>query len=117
MVQHMKSSRSILENSPAYLLHPMMWRSLPVPVKNAAGLQTAWLCQLDAQYLQHLMSYNKILQQRNGYLKSLAVPKTADHQLLDVYDTQLTSHGNYVFEQRRLFLQQLVRWCKSFYDR
>jgi DNA replication and repair protein RecF len=74
------------------------------------------LCQLDAQYLQHLMSYNKILQQRNGYLKSLAGPKAADQQLLDVYDAQLISHGNYVFEQRTLFLQQLVPLVQSFYE-
>ena len=77
----------------------------------------ALLCQLDAQYLQHLINYNKILQQRNGYLKSLAAPKMADSQLLDVYDRQLTVHGNYVFEQRTLFLQQLVPQVKSFYEK
>ena len=61
------------------------------------------------------MSYNKILQQRNGYLKSLA-GNTADTQLLDVYDRQLVMHGNYVFEQRKLFLQKLVPLVKSFYE-
>jgi DNA replication and repair protein RecF len=76
----------------------------------------ALLCQLDALYLQHLMNYNKILQQRNGYLKSLAVAKTADQQLLDVYDSQLITHGNYVFEQRQLFLQKLVPLVQSFYE-
>jgi len=77
----------------------------------------ALLCQLDAQYLQHLINYNKILQQRNGYLKSLAASKMADSQLLDVYDRQLTVHGNYVFEQRTLFLKQLVPLVKSFYEK
>jgi DNA replication and repair protein RecF len=76
----------------------------------------ALLCQLDALYLQHLMNYNKILQQRNGYLKSLASAKTADQQLLDVYDSQLIIHGNYVFEQRQLFLQKLVPLVQSFYE-
>ncbi|MEO5593206.1 MAG: DNA replication and repair protein RecF [Chitinophagaceae bacterium] len=75
------------------------------------------LCQLDAFYLQHLMSYNKILQQRNNYLKTLAGPKMADHLLLDVYDSQLITHGNYAFEQRRLFLQKLVPLVQSFYER
>ncbi len=74
------------------------------------------LCQLDAQYLQHLMSYNKILQQRNGYLKSLQNAAAADHQLLDVYDTQLIAHGNYVFAQRKQFLQQLVPLVQTFYE-
>jgi len=75
----------------------------------------ALLCQLDARYLQHLMTYNKILQQRNSYLKSVAMPKTADHQLMDVYDAQLVTHGNYVFEQRRLLLQKLVPLVQAFY--
>ena len=74
----------------------------------------ALLCQLDAQYLQNLMLYNKILQQRNGYLKNIA-GRSADHQLLDVYDAQLITHGNYVFEQRTLFLRQLVPQVQSFY--
>ena len=75
----------------------------------------ALLCQLDAWYLQHLMSYNKVLQQRNSYLKSLAGARTADQQLLDVYDNQLVTHGNYVFEQRQLFLSKLAPLVRSFY--
>lgn len=75
----------------------------------------ALLCQLDEPYLQHLISYNKILQQRNSYLKSLP-GNTADAQLLDVYDRQLVLHGNYVFEQRRLFLEKLVPLVKTFYE-
>ena len=77
----------------------------------------ALLCQTDAKYLQHLINYNKILQQRNGYLKSLAGAKMADSQLLDVYDKQLTAHGNYIFEQRVLFLGQLVPLVKAFYEK
>ena len=73
-------------------------------------------CQLDAVYLQELVNYNKILQQRNGYLKSLAGTKPADLHLLDVYDSQLVIHGNYVFERRRLFLQKLLPLVQSFYE-
>ena len=75
----------------------------------------ALLCQLDAQYLQHLVNYNKVLLQRNGYLKSLQ-GTTADTQLLDVYDRQLIDNGKYVFEQRKLFLQKLVPLVKAFYE-
>lgn len=74
------------------------------------------LCQLDPLYLQHLMSYNRILQQRNGYLKTLKSATAADHQLLDVYDSQLIAHGNYVFSQRRHLLQQLVPLVQSLYE-
>ena len=74
------------------------------------------LCQLDAQYLQQLMQYNRLLQQRNSYLKNLGHPSMADAALLDVYDNQLVQHGNYVFEQRKKFLQRLVPLVQSFYE-
>ena len=76
----------------------------------------ALLSQLDAPYLQHLMDYNKILQQRNSYLKAQADSRAADAGLLDVYDAQLTVHGNYVFAQRRQFLQKLLPLVNSFYE-
>ncbi len=75
------------------------------------------LSQLDAPYLQHLMDYNKILQQRNSYLKALAEKKTADNSLLEVYDLQLATHGIYIFEQRKAFLQQLLPLVNSFYEK
>jgi DNA replication and repair protein RecF len=74
----------------------------------------ALLCQLDAKYLQQLISYNKVLLQRNVYLKGLQ-GAAADAQLLDAYDRQLIDHGNYVFAQRQLFLQKLVPLVKQFY--
>ncbi len=75
----------------------------------------ALLCQLDALYLQHLMDYNKTLQQRNSYLKSVTDSRNADHQLLDVYDKQLVEHGDYVFRQRKTFLEGLIPLVDTFY--
>jgi len=75
------------------------------------------LSQLDPAYLQHLVDYNKILLQRNSYLKALAEKKAPDNSLLEVYDGQLATHGSYVFEQRRIFLQRLLPLVNSFYER
>ena len=75
------------------------------------------LSQLGAPYLQHLMDYNKVLQQRNSYLKVLAENRSADTGLLDVYDLQLAGHGSYVFEQRARFLQKLLPLVNGFYER
>lgn len=77
----------------------------------------ALLCQLDAKYLQSLIEYNKILQQRNGYLRSLAERNLGDTSLLDVYDEQLLSPGNYVFEQRQTFLRGILPRVRQFYKR
>lgn len=75
-------------------------------------LLDALLSQLDPVYLQHLMDYNKVLQQRNGFLKSMST----DHGLLDVYDEQLVRYGVYVFEKRRDFLKDFLPLVVRFYQ-
>jgi len=72
--------------------------------------------QLDPEYLQHLISYNKVLQQRNGYLKSLDDRRSLNPELLDAYDHQLVQHGNFVFERRRELLSELIPRVHSFYN-
>ena len=75
----------------------------------------ALLSQLDAAYLQSLIEYNKILQQRNSFLKSLAERRVPDKSLLDVYDGQLIRPGTYVFEKRQAFLLDLLPLVQRFY--
>jgi len=75
----------------------------------------ALLSQLDAGYLQSLIGYNKVLQQRNGFLKSLTDKRIQDKSLLDVYDEQLLRPGMYVFEKRKSFLQTLLPLVQQFY--
>lgn len=75
----------------------------------------ALLCQLDATYLQHLMDYNKVLQQRNGFLKTTAERGQADTSLLDVYDAQLVQYGDYIYRKRSAFAEELIPAVKKFY--
>jgi len=75
----------------------------------------ALLCQLDPVYLQNLIGYNKIIQQRNSFLKSLADKKNNDRSLLDVYDEQLIQPGTYIFEKRNSFLKDILPLVKSYY--
>ena len=75
----------------------------------------ALLSQLDAGYLQQLIDYNKILQQRNGFLKSLADKHIHDRSLLDVYDEQLARSGHWLFGQRRTFLEKFLPLVRQFY--
>lgn len=73
------------------------------------------LCQLDADYLQQLMIYNKVLQQRNSLLKQFAEKGTNDEALLQIIDAQLMAPGNYVFEKRMSFTQELIPLVQDFY--
>ena len=75
----------------------------------------ALLSQLDAEYLKQLISYNKILLQRNSLLKSLAESRAKDLSLLDVLDDQLARPGEYIFEKRKAFLLPFLPEVKKQY--
>jgi DNA replication and repair protein RecF len=75
----------------------------------------ALLSQLDPAYLQNLIDYNRILQQRNGFLRSLSERRLTDKHLLEVYDRQLIASGDLVFERRRDFLRELLPLAGQFY--
>ena len=62
------------------------------------------ISQQDKQYLQQLISYNKILTQRNALLKYFAQNRTFDALNLKVYDEQLVEYGTKIYEKRKAFL-------------
>ncbi len=52
-------------------------------------------------YLQQLIAYNRILKNRNAYLKQIFLYHTKpDEALLDSYDEQLVQRGSLIYEQR-----------------
>jgi len=62
------------------------------------------LCQISADYLEHLICYVKVLQQRNSLLKSFLETGVKNYELLDIIDAQLVRYGNFVFTKRKEFL-------------
>ncbi|HET6993880.1 MAG TPA: DNA replication and repair protein RecF [Chitinophagaceae bacterium] len=74
------------------------------------------LSQVDAEYLQCLIRYNKVLQQRNSLLRSFAETGTADVSLLDVLDEQLIKPGDYIFNRRKEFLVSFLPQAKHLYN-
>ena len=73
------------------------------------------LSQLNSIYLQNLMDYNKVQQQRNGYLKSMAERRVQDKNLLEVYDEQLIRYGEFIFKERKNFLKDFLPEVIRFY--
>jgi DNA replication and repair protein RecF len=76
----------------------------------------ALLCQLHPGYLENLITYQKILQQRNSLLKTIASQGRSQDALLNVYDEQLIQHGTPVFERRREFLPAFIQQVQKLYD-
>ena len=74
------------------------------------------ICQLDAKYLHCLIEYNRILLQRNSFLKTITDTRNYDAHLLQVYDGQLCQTGNYIFEKRASLSEILLPLIKKHYD-
>jgi len=66
------------------------------------------LSQLQHDYLEQLISYNKILQQRNSFLKFAAERNSYDESLLEILNNQLLEKGNFIYERRKKFLNEFL---------
>jgi DNA replication and repair protein RecF len=75
----------------------------------------ALLSQLDPAYLQHLIIYTRLLQQRNALLRSFAETGVRNFSLLDVLDEQLMQPGDYIFQKRSAFMVSFLPAVKHLY--
>jgi DNA replication and repair protein RecF len=73
------------------------------------------ISQVDAEYLQQLIIYNKVLAQRNSFLKNESLRATFDFALLETLDEQLITPGNYIHETRKEFSEKLFPLVQQFY--
>ena len=67
------------------------------------------LCQLDKIYLHDLISYGKILNQRNRLLKDIVYAK-GGHELfdtLDIWVMQMAQYGENIIEKRKCFVEKI----------
>ncbi|CAN5130799.1 DNA replication and repair protein RecF [soil metagenome] len=74
------------------------------------------LSQTDADYLQQLIIYNKVLLQRNSLLKSFADKGSVDMALLDVLNDQLIFPGQKIHIKRKAFAEDLIPLAAKFYS-
>ena len=73
------------------------------------------ISQSDKSYLQTLLTYNKVLAQRNSMLKYLAANRTFDAVSLLVYNEQLEKYGTKIFKKRKDFLEEFIPIFKERY--
>jgi len=73
------------------------------------------LSQIDTEYLNALIAYNKILQQRNAALKQFAENRTFNAALLGVYDQQLLAPAEQIHAKRQVFIEAFQPVFQSMY--
>lgn len=71
----------------------------------------------DRQYLENLINYKKILQQRNNLLKKFAQNQYFDKSLLEIFDYKLISLNPAIHERRNNFLNEFIPLFNQYYQK
>ncbi len=71
------------------------------------------LGQMNKIYLHHLTQYQRILKQRNQFLKKAKYDRKHDTLYLDVLTEQLATEGAEVLYYRYRFVAQLTKWAQE----
>jgi len=66
------------------------------------------ISQYDKVYLEKLIAYNHVLQQRNALLKQFYESRSFDSMSLEVWDDQLIIYGEAITKLRTDFLQEFI---------
>jgi DNA replication and repair protein RecF len=74
------------------------------------------ISQTDANYLDELILYNKHLLNRNALLKQIAITKSYDPSLLEIYNDQLVASGYRIFKKRQEFLKDFIPLFNKYYN-
>lgn len=76
-------------------------------IKDSPGIRRKFidmeLCQLNKKYYYNLVQYNKVINERNIMLKN----RKFNEDMIDVYDMQLASFGEYIIQERIKYLDKL----------
>jgi len=74
------------------------------------------ISQTNSQYLDELMVYNRHLLNRNALLKQIAVTRRYDPALMEIFDEQLVSSGQKIFEKRKQFMVDFIELFNKYYQ-
>jgi DNA replication and repair protein RecF len=72
--------------------------------------------QFDRVYLEDLISYGRVISQRNAYLKQAHQSRKFDNDSLMIWDEQLIPIGNRIHAVRQKFIEELIPIFARYYD-
>jgi DNA replication and repair protein RecF len=74
------------------------------------------ISQYDPGYLESVLQYSRVLQQRNRVLKDFRSKGRHDEEMLSIYDDQLVKHGSFIFEERKKLVDELIPVFREYYS-
>ncbi|MBB6731700.1 DNA replication/repair protein RecF [Cohnella zeiphila] len=88
-------------------------------VKGSPGIRRRFMDmeigQVHPGYLFDLQQYQRIMQQRNNYLKATDYSR-ASREMMEVWDEQLTASGVKMMQRRQNFIVKLQRWAEKIHE-
>lgn len=73
------------------------------------------ISQLNLEYLKDLNAYNKVLKQRNAYLKQLLINGNSSSYYLDILTQKLVEYGLRIYRERKKFVDHLNAYVPKIY--
>lgn len=74
------------------------------------------ISQTDKSYLDHLLQYQKALEQRNKLLKQMYEDRTWDEASISVWDEQLCRNGEFIYAGRASFMEDFLPLFDSYFS-
>ncbi|MBX2931806.1 MAG: DNA replication/repair protein RecF [Chitinophagaceae bacterium] len=75
------------------------------------------IAQINKQYLQYLIDYGKLLQQRNSLLKQAAETTILNEDVLNILDKQLSEKATYIYHTRKDFFNHYLQLTLEYYTK
>lgn len=114
-VQYEKLAEHI-GNYPSVMISPYD-RNL---ITEGSELRRKWMdgiiAQFNRDFLNDLVRYGKVLDQRNALLKNMADFGFFNRESIEVWDEQLVTYGQRIFAERSLFLDEFISVFQKYYD-
>ena len=70
----------------------------------------------DSNYLKYVSDYNKVLKQRNSYLKQLSLNANKSYEYLDILTQKLIELGKIIYDLRLEFINQINLRINDYYN-
>ncbi len=102
---------------PIVLFHPDDLRFIKDTPSTRRKTVNISISLLDIPYLRYLNLYNKILKQRNSYLKQMAINGNSSTEYLKILTDKLIMYGSYIYKKREEFLEKINQHISTFYEK
>ncbi len=74
------------------------------------------ISQYDADYLNSLMRYNRVLLQRNKLLKQFAIARNFSTSNIEIWDEQMVVYGTQIHKKRIEYIEKLKPIFQNYYE-